>query len=224
MMISFNNLAVVQYHNFICWLNAWGVWSFPSLCRGKQPYLKHLYDYLFQKLQEFGILLYLEPNPNHLNMKKLFILPLVSGILLMSCGGSHSGEIPFKPVANDTAGKMILKYLKPEPGADTNFREVPKVLSLDAKTLETFTAKNKEGDVLETRFILAAYLDSNRISGLKNTILLRVKRSNDKYYYYDLRIQWDPKSHKAVPDVDKGNGVCPPPIDCIPPGVGDLKE
>jgi hypothetical protein len=156
-------------------------------------------------------------------MKNSFYLLICFSLFiasLSSCSHSSSG-IPFKHVSKDTASKMIKKYLKPEPTADTNFREVPKLLALDAKTLKTFTEKNKDGDVTEIRFILAAYLDSGLMTGLKNTILLQLKRTNNVYYYYDLRVQWDPVANTAVigPKLNKDNSICPPPMDCIPPGL-----
>lgn len=165
--------------------------------------------------------MYIQSNQNHFNMKNCFYLLICFGLLLTSCADKSSPGIPYKPVPKDTARMMILKYLKAEPGADTTFREVPKVLSFDTKTLKTFTEKDKEGEVTEIRFILAAYLDSNRLTGLKNTSLLQIKRSDNKYYYYDLRVQWDPANNTIAP-VTTGNpkdNVCPLPADCIPPGL-----
>lgn len=159
-------------------------------------------------------------NQNHFSMKHSFYLLICFSLFLASCSDTSSPGIPYKPVPKDTARLMILKYLTPGSNADTSFLEVPKVLSFDPKTLKTFTEKTKEGEVTEVRFILAAYLDSNRLVGLKNTSLLQIKRTDNKYYYYDLRIQWDPKKNVLVPDnVNPKDGVCPPPVDCIPPGV-----
>lgn len=161
-------------------------------------------------------------NQNHFIMKYSTCLLVCAGLFLASCSHdpSSSAGIPFKPVSTDTAKMMILRYLKPQPGVDTSFGEVPKVLSLDPVTMRTFAEKNKEGEVEEIRIILAAYLDSNRLAGLKNTYLLQIHRSDKKYYYYDLRVQWDPKTNSIRPlGNDPKDKVCPLPADCIPPGL-----
>ena len=141
-------------------------------------------------------------------MKKYFYLLIFFSIILVSFSCKSHHQIPFKSVPNETAKLMINKYLTPDSTADTSFKEVPKRLDLDAETLKTFTEKNKDGKVEEVRFILAAYLDA-RPTYLKNTILLRVKRGKDMYYFYDLRVQIDQSTKAEI-----AGPVCPPPPDC----------
>ena len=77
-------------------------------------------------------------------------------------------------------------------------------------------------DVIGIKFILAAYLaDSTTALLSKNTILLQVKskKGNDNIYnYYDLRVQWDPKTNTPIKHsdalLDPNDFLCPPPNDC----------
>jgi hypothetical protein len=157
-------------------------------------------------------------------MKNLFYLLICFSIFMASCSAPSSPGIPYKPVTRDTAKLMILKYLTPgATTADTSFREVPKKLDIDVKTLKTFTADSKDGKVKVVKFILSAYLESNIQIGLKNTILLQVVRVKDEkevLYYYDLRKNWDPVTNRLVPHIEGGsNTVCPLPADCVPSDI-----
>ena len=151
-------------------------------------------------------------------MKIINYLLISYSIFLASCGQSSS-KILFKPVRNDTAKLMVSKYLTPLPTADTTFKEVPKMLGLDTKTMKSFTDGK---DVIGIKFILAAYLaDSTTALLSKNTILLQVKskKGNDNIYnYYDLRVQWDPKTNTPIKHsdalLDPNDFICPPPNDC----------
>jgi hypothetical protein len=148
-------------------------------------------------------------------MRNTSYLLLCAVIFLASCAAQ---KIPFKSVANDEAQKMYKHYLDPSSGADHSFKEVPKVLGLDTKTLKTFTKKKTE----EVKFILAAYLPGTTPAPLnKNTILLQVMKMKDgvkSFTYYDLRQRIDPKTMMIV--ADPNNTVCPLPPDC----VGEIEE
>lgn len=154
-------------------------------------------------------------------MKNYFYLLICSGIFLASCGSHKAPEIPYGAVANDTASAMVKKYLGQPPQADTSYLEVPKMFGFNRETMEAFIAKSDEGEVVEVNFMIAAYLDE-RPEYLKNTVLLQIVREKEtkkQYYFYDLR--------KPISTLDMslkgGLPVCPPPPDCIPPGVGDVK-
>jgi hypothetical protein len=153
-------------------------------------------------------------SPNYCNMKNY--------LLLASCGSHKEPEIPFGSVPNDTASLMIMKYQGQPPKADTNYREVPRLYGFDEETMESLIAKSNEGEVIEVNFMIAAYLDE-RPMYLKNTVLIQVVREKEKkkaYYFYDLR-----KPLNTM-QVNKGGGLplCPPPQDCIPPGVGNAQD
>jgi hypothetical protein len=155
-------------------------------------------------------------------MKNINYLLICFGIFLASCGSPSSPsspKVPFKPVGNDTAKLMIKKYLTPESTADTTFKEVPKMVGLDTKTIKSFITGN---DVLGIKFILAAYLSDTVTAPLaKNTILLQIKMkkgAGNIFNYYDLRVQWDPNSNTLVKSSgvlwDENDFICPPPDDC----------
>lgn len=151
-------------------------------------------------------------------MKNYFYLLICSGIFLASCKSHKAPEIPFKQVPNDTASLMWKKYNNQPPLADTNYREVPRMYGFDAETLESFTEESKDGDVVEVNFMIAAYLDDRPVY-LKNTVLMQIVREKEKkkyYYFYDLRQPLNAMS------TTKGGGLplCPPPPDCVPPGIG----
>jgi hypothetical protein len=151
-------------------------------------------------------------------MKNYFYLLICSGMFLVSCGSHKKApEIPFKQIQNDTASKMILKYNGQPPQADTNYREVPRMYGFDIKQLESFTAESDSGKVVEVNFMISAYLDERPVY-LKNTVLMQIGREKGgKIYYsfYDLR---DPVSNLDV-SLKGGLPLCPPPPDCIPPGI-----
>lgn len=154
-------------------------------------------------------------------MKKSFYYLMGLGIFLASCGSHKSPEIPFKQVPNDTASLMVKKYLVQPPQADTSYIEVPKMYGFDTKTLESFTAKSDSGEVVEVNFMIAAYLDVRPVY-LKNTVLLQIVREKDKkkyYYFYDLR---EPVTNSNM-SFKGGLPLCPPPPDCIPPGIGPVQ-
>lgn len=154
-------------------------------------------------------------------MRNYFYLLIGSGIFLASCGSHKPPEIPFKQVPTETATLMWKKYNSQPPTADTNYREVPRMYGFDTETLESFTAKSDSGKVLEVNFMIAAYLDE-RPEYLKNTVLMQIVREKDKkkhYYFYDLR-----QLLKPLVNGEGGLPMCPPPKDCIPPGVGDAQE
>jgi hypothetical protein len=157
-------------------------------------------------------------------MKKFFYLLLCSGIILAACDSPSKDKpvsqsmttsldtIPFKKISNDTASKMIALYNLQPPKGDTNYREVPRVMKFDPKQLNSLTATNKEGEVVNVYFIIASYLDKREIYS-KNTVLAQIVRSyKDKKTstFYDLR--------ELKKSLGVGSGVlCPPPPDCIPP-------
>lgn len=153
-------------------------------------------------------------------MKKYFYLLICFGIFLASCGSHQTPQIPYGAVANDTAGSMVKKYMSQPPHADTSYREVPKMFGFNKETMESFIAKSDEGEVVEVNFMIAAYLDE-RPEYLKNTVLLQIVREKEEkkqYYFYDLR--------KPISTLDMslkgGLPLCPPPPDCIPPGIGSV--
>ncbi len=151
-------------------------------------------------------------------MKKSFYFLIGLGIFLASCGSHKPPEIPFRQVPNDTASLMVKKYLVPPPQADTSYIEVPKMYGFNAETLESFTEKSDSGEVVEVNFIIAAYLDTPPVY-LKNTVLMQIVRELEKkkyYYFYDLR---EPVSNSNM-SLKPGLPLCPPPPDCIPPGIG----
>jgi len=158
-------------------------------------------------------------------MKNYFYLLICFSIFLASCGSHKKApEIPFKQIPNDTASLMVKKYNSQPPQADTSYREVPRMYGFDIKQLETFTAESDSGKVVEVNFMISAYLDE-RPMYLKNTVLMQIGREkgNKKYYsFYDLRQPF------STPDIDislqGGLPLCPPPPDCIPPGVDDVKQ
>jgi hypothetical protein len=160
-------------------------------------------------------------------MKKTFYYMISFGLLLASCNSDSSSKkstpmsqsapdtsqvIPFKRIREDTAKLMIDKYNKRPITADTSYREIPRVWGYDAKTIQSFTAPNAEGEVVSAYFIIAAYLDKRPVLS-KNTVILLVVRNKEKpiITYYDLR---DPIKQFGV----GGGGVCPPPDDCQIPG------
>ena len=153
-------------------------------------------------------------------MKNYFYLLICSAIFLASCGSHKAPEIPFRRVPNDTAGLMVIKYLGQPPKADTSYMEVPKMYGFGTETVESFTAESDSGKVVEVNFMIAAYLDE-RPEYLKNTVLLQIVREKEgkKYYYF-----YDIRQPVRTLDITTGGGLplCPPPPDCIPPGVGDV--
>jgi hypothetical protein len=149
-------------------------------------------------------------------MKKSIYLLICSGILFASCKSHKPPEIPYKQVPNATATLMWKKYNSLPPTADTNYREVPRMYGFDEETLESITANSDSGKVTAVNFMIAAYLDE-RPEYLKNTVLMQIAREKDKktdYYFYDLR-----QPTEAMAKVGGGLPVCPPPKDCIPPGI-----
>lgn len=144
-------------------------------------------------------------------MRNANYLLLFAALFLVSCAAQ---KIPFKSVPNEDAQKMYKYYLDPTSSADHSFKEVPKILSLDKKTLKTFT---KAGKADEVKFILAAYLPGTTPVPLnKNTILLQIMSLKDGlkvFSYYDLRQQLDPKTLIVL---DNNDTVCPKPDDCGP--------
>jgi hypothetical protein len=150
-------------------------------------------------------------------MKKYFYFLASISLFLASCHSDSDDKervIPFKPVPNETAKKMIGKYFSQPPTADTNYREVPRLILFDAETVKSFTSDNKDGKVTDVNFMIAAYLDERPVY-LKNTMLLQIGRMKDstkQYYFYDLR-----ESTKSVSS--GGGSLCPPPQECIPPGT-----
>lgn len=152
-------------------------------------------------------------------MKNYFYLLICSGMFLASCGSHKPPEIPFKQIPNETASLMWKKYNSQPPTADTNYREVPKMYGFDKETMESFIAKSNEGKVTDVNFMIVAYLDE-RPEYLKNTVLMQIVREKEKkkvYYFYDLRQPLEPVDKD---EAAKGLPVCPPPKDCVPPGIG----
>jgi hypothetical protein len=154
-------------------------------------------------------------------MKNYFYLLICSGIFLTSCGSHKPPEIPFKQIPNDTASLMWKKYNSQPPTADTNYREIPRMYGFDTETLKSFTAESDSGKVTDVNFMIAAYLDE-RPEYLKNTVLMQIVREKDSkkyYYFYDIR---QPIKTLNM-SVTGGLPLCPPPKDCVPPGIGDVK-
>jgi hypothetical protein len=177
----------------------------------------------YKKTTKFKLHNVLSSKPNYFNMKNISYFLICLSIFLAACDSKKSPEpdipasrltpaaIPFKRVPNDTASLMIRKYFSQPPMADTSYREVPRLLRLDAETVKSFTAGNKEGEVVQVNFMIAAYLD-NRPFLLKNTMLLQIGRQKEKrivYEYYDLR--------ESKTTFAGGSTLCPPPLDCVPP-------
>jgi hypothetical protein len=153
-------------------------------------------------------------------MRNYFYLLICSGIFIASCGSHKAPEIPFKQVPNATASLMWKKYNSQPPTADTNYREIPRMYGFDTETLNSFTAASDSGKVTDVNFMIAAYLDDRPLY-FKNTVLMQIVREKDKkkyYYFYDLR------QPVSTLNVSKGGGLplCPPPADCIPPGVSSV--
>ena len=153
-------------------------------------------------------------------MKKYFYLLICFGMFLVSCGSHKKApEIPFKQIRNDTASLMWKKYNVAPIQADTSYIEVPKMYGFDIKTLESITAQSDSGKVAEVNFFIAAYLDDHPIYE-KNTIILQIVRELEgkKYYYfYDVR----KPVNRLGQTTDGGLPLCPPPPDCVPPGIGN---
>ncbi|HMK27594.1 MAG TPA: hypothetical protein VK483_16295 [Chitinophagaceae bacterium] len=158
-------------------------------------------------------------------MKKYFYLLICFGIFLASCGSHKPPEIPFKQIPKDTASLMWKKYNVPPIQADTSYREVPKMYGFDITTLETITAQSDSGKVVEVNFFIAAYLDV-RPEYEKNTVIMQIVRERDSkkyYYFYDLRQRLGPLLTSTTGG-EQGLPLCPPPPDCIPPGMGDAQN
>jgi hypothetical protein len=155
-------------------------------------------------------------------MKKYFYFLASISLFLASCDSDSDDKgrvIPYKMVPNDTAKLMIKKYFSQPPAADTNYREVPRLIRFDAETVKSFTSDSNDGKVAEVNFMIAAYLD-DRPFLLKNTMLLQIARENGsvkQYYFYDLR-----EPNKSI-NAAGGSTLCPPPQDCIPPGTDNTK-
>ena len=155
-------------------------------------------------------------------MKKFFYFLIGPGIFLASCGSHKAPEIPFKQIPNDTASLMWKKYNVPPIQADTSYIEVPKMYGFDIETLESCTAKSDSGKVVEVNFLMAAYLDERPMYE-KNTVLMQIVREkgNKKhYYFYDIRKPITTLGQTS----DGGLPLCPPPPDCVPPGIGDVQN
>ena len=154
-------------------------------------------------------------------MKKSFYYLIGLGIFLASCGSHKTPEIPFKQIQNDTASLMWKKYNSQPPTADTSYSEIPRMYGFDTKTLESFITESNEGKVVEVNFMIAAYLDE-RPMYLKNTILMQIGREKDTktyYSFYDLREPVNTLNSTEKP----GFPLCPPPPDCVPPGIGPVQ-
>jgi hypothetical protein len=154
-------------------------------------------------------------------MRKSIYSLICFGIFLASCGSHKPAEIPFKQIPNDTAILMWKKYNSEPPTADTNYREVPRMYGFDTETLESITETSDAGKVTDVNFMIAAYLDE-RPEYLKNTVLMQIVRAKDKkkyYYFYDLR-----QPLKAMVKGEGGLPMCPPPKDCVPPGMGNAQD
>jgi hypothetical protein len=153
-------------------------------------------------------------------MKNYLYLLICSCIFLASCGSHKPPEIPFQQISKDTAGLMWKKYNSTPPTADTSYREVPKMYGFDTETLKSLSATSDEGKVLDVNFFIAAYLDE-RPEYSKNTVLMQIVREKDRkkyYYFYDVR------QPITTLSATKGGGLplCPPPPDCVPPGIGSV--
>ena len=154
-------------------------------------------------------------------MKKSFYYLIGLGLFLASCGSHKSSKVPFGAVPNDTAILMVKKYNSQPPTADTSYSEVPRMYGFDTKTLESIIANSNEGKVVAVNFMIAAYLDA-RPMYLKNTILMQIGREKDKkiyYYFYDLREPLNTLGSTEMPSLP----LCPPPPDCVPPGIGPVQ-